>query len=55
MENGKVLKLMIFKLKKIKSDASFREFYRVKKNNKTILDRFEMYSARALREKKGTR
>ena len=37
MENGKVLKLMIFKLKKIKSDASFREFYRLHKGKKTSI------------------
>ena len=35
--DGKVLKLMIFKLKKIKSDASFREFYRLYKGKKTSI------------------
>ena len=33
-ENGKILKLMNYKLKKISGDASFRDFYRVKKNRK---------------------
>ena len=28
---------MNYKLKKISSDASFREFYRIKKNNKTSI------------------
>ena len=37
MENGKILKRMNYKLKKISGDASFREFYRVKKNNKTSI------------------
>ena len=32
--NGKILK-MKYNLKKISGDASFREFYRLKKNNKT--------------------
>jgi N-acetylmuramate 1-kinase len=36
MENGKILK-MNYKLKKISGDASFREFYRLKKNNKTSI------------------
>ncbi len=35
MGNGKILAKMNYKLKKISGDASFREFYRVKKNNKT--------------------
>jgi len=34
--NGKILK-MKYKLKKISGDASFREFYRLKKNNKTSI------------------
>ena len=37
MENGKKLIKMNYKLKKISGDASFREFYRVKKNNKTSI------------------
>ena len=37
MENGKSLKLMNYKLKKISGDASFREFYRIKKNNRTSI------------------
>ena len=37
MENGKILIKMNYKLKKISGDASFREFYRVKKNNKTSI------------------
>ena len=36
MENGKKLQ-MNYKLKKISGDASFREFYRLKKNNKTSI------------------
>ena len=36
MENGKILKVN-YKLKKISGDASFREFYRLKKNNKTSI------------------
>ena len=36
MENGKIL-IMNYKIKKISGDASFREFYRVKKNNKTSI------------------
>ena len=36
MANGKILK-MNYKLKKISGDASFREFYRLKKNNKTSI------------------
>ena len=36
LENGKILK-MNYKLKKISGDASFREFYRLKKNNKTSI------------------
>ena len=36
MVNGKILK-MNYKLKKIAGDASFREFYRLKKNNKTSI------------------
>ena len=36
MENGKILK-MNYRLKKISGDASFREFYRLKKNNKTSI------------------
>ena len=46
MENGKILMKMNYKLKKISGDASFREFYRVKKNNKTsiiVLARKEQY------------
>ena len=34
--NGKILK-MKYELKKISGDASFREFYRLKKNNKTSI------------------
>ena len=34
--NGKILK-MKYKLKKISGDASFREFYRLKKKNKTSI------------------
>ena len=34
--NGKILKMQ-YKLKKISGDASFREFYRLKKNNKTSI------------------
>ena len=37
MENGKILIKMNYKLKKISGDASFREFYRVKKKNKTSI------------------
>jgi len=37
MENGKILIKMNYKLKKISGDASFRKFYRVKKNNKTSI------------------
>ena len=37
MENGEILIKMNYKLKKISGDASFREFYRVKKNNKTSI------------------
>ena len=37
MENGKKLIKMNYKLQKISGDASFREFYRVKKNNKTSI------------------
>ena len=37
MESGKKLIKMNYKLKKISGDASFREFYRVKKNNKTSI------------------
>ena len=36
LENGKILKVN-YKLKKISGDASFREFYRLKKNNKTSI------------------
>jgi len=36
LANGKILK-MNYKLKKISGDASFREFYRLKKNNKTSI------------------
>jgi aminoglycoside/choline kinase family phosphotransferase len=36
MENGRILK-MNYKIKKISGDASFREFYRLKKNNKTSI------------------
>ena len=34
--NGRTLK-MKYKMKKISGDASFREFYRLKKNNKTSI------------------
>ena len=34
--NGKILK-MNFRLKKISGDASFREFYRLRKGNKTSI------------------
>jgi len=37
MANGKILVLMNYKFKKISGDASFREFYRVKKKNKTSI------------------
>ena len=37
MENGKTLMKMNYKLKKISGDASFREFYRLKKNNKNSI------------------
>ncbi len=37
MEDGKNLKLMQFKLKKITSDASFREFFRLYKGKKTSI------------------
>ena len=37
LENGKILNLMQFKLKKIRSDASFREFYRLYKDKKTSI------------------
>ena len=37
MENGKIAMKINYKLKKISGDASFREFYRVKKNNKTSI------------------
>ena len=37
MENGKILIKMNYKLKKISGDSSFREFYRVKKSNKTSI------------------
>ena len=37
MANGKILIQMNYKLKKISGDASFREFYRIKKNNKTSI------------------
>ncbi len=37
MVSGKVLMKMHYKLKKISGDASFREFYRVKKNNKSSI------------------
>ena len=37
MENGKKLIKMNYKLKKISGDASFREFYRVKKSNKNSI------------------
>ena len=46
MENGKILTKMNYKLRKISGDASFREFYRVKKNNKTsiiVLAKKEQY------------
>jgi aminoglycoside/choline kinase family phosphotransferase len=36
LENGKILR-MNYKLKKISGDASLREFYRLKKNNKTSI------------------
>ena len=37
MENGKIVMKINYKLKKISGDASFREFYRAKKNNKTSI------------------
>ena len=37
MENGKRLMKMRYKLKKISGDASFREFYRIKKNKKSSI------------------
>ncbi len=37
MENGKILKQMNYRLKKISGDASFREFYRLKKDSKTSI------------------
>ena len=37
MANGKIFKLMQFKLRKIKSDASFREFFRLYKGKKTSI------------------
>ena len=37
MENGKNLNLMQYKLKKIRNDASFREFFRLEKGNKTSI------------------
>ncbi len=37
MESGKILKSMKFKLKKIRSDASFREFFRLYKGKKTSI------------------
>tara|TARA_B100000945_G_scaffold319744_1_gene327704 strand:+ start:2015 stop:3010 length:996 start_codon:yes stop_codon:yes gene_type:complete len=37
LENGKILDLMQFKLKKIRSDASFREFFRLYKGKKTSI------------------
>ena len=37
MASGKIIIKMNYKLKKISGDASFREFYRVKKNNKTSI------------------
>jgi len=46
MENGKTSIKMNYRLKKISGDASFREFYRVKKNKKTsiiVLARKEQY------------
>ena len=40
MENGKILKQMNYRLKKISGDASFREFYKIeKKTNISILVR----------------
>ena len=36
LENGKILKIN-YKFKKISGDASFRKFYRIKKNNKTSI------------------
>ena len=36
LANGKILK-MNYKLKKISGDASFREFYRLRKGNKTSI------------------
>ena len=36
LENGKILR-MKYKLKKISGDASFREFYRLKKNNSSSI------------------
>ncbi len=46
MENGKILIKMNYRIKKISGDASFREFYRVKKNKKTsiiVLAKKEQY------------
>tara|TARA_Y100001970_G_C14225195_1_gene855224 strand:+ start:590 stop:1579 length:990 start_codon:yes stop_codon:yes gene_type:complete len=37
LENGKILKSMRFKIKKIKNDASFREFFRLIKGKKTSI------------------
>ena len=37
MANGKIFKQMNYKLKKISSDASFREFYRIQKDKKSTI------------------
>ena len=37
MENGKIVMKINYKLKKISGDASFREFYRIKRNKKTSI------------------
>ena len=37
LANGKIAMKFNYKLKKISGDASFREFYRIKKNKKTSI------------------
>ena len=37
MENGRILKSVKYKLKKISGDASFREFYRIQKGFKSSI------------------
>ena len=37
MENGRILKSMQYRLKKISGDASFREFYRIQKGSKSSI------------------